>query len=160
MKRLATITLAILLMAALPLAAHAKKPPKPEPPTQCVISHGVLYEAGRPYAGGQHVCRWMVTDLPSAWTITLTPTGTVQNVVITVRDNAPGDFCGSIRSAGKNTEEVTLNVYLPEPDTGNVQCVDENGDWHPYGDPEEFYLLVQNRTRPGNTAAVTIQRTS
>jgi hypothetical protein len=80
--------------------------------------------------------------------------------VITVRDNAPGDFCGSIRSAGKNSNPVTLDVELPQPDTGNVQCVDENGNFYPYGEEKEFYLLVQNRTQPGSTATVTIQRIS
>jgi hypothetical protein len=59
-KRLGTITLAVLLMAALPLAAQAKKPSKPPTvPQPCVIDDGKLYveKDGPLYAGGQHVCR-------------------------------------------------------------------------------------------------------
>lgn len=162
MRRTVVLILTLALLAFLPAVAGAKpdKPPKPEPPPErgpCEFdADGELVG----YSGGELECIWTVDDLPSTWEITVTPSGEVRGVILTVRDNHPGDFCAAADQPGRVTGPVATGPFeLPAEGPPDHQCVDFDGDGWPVENPNEFYVLLDAKTRKGSSVSVTAVRT-
>ncbi|MEE8332197.1 MAG: hypothetical protein V3R84_10555, partial [Acidimicrobiia bacterium] len=160
----------VLITAVVPVAAKGKpdKPPIPDHPdglTCAEAEYGgyeeaqTLTDGGVLEVGADRVCVDWTTTEESEWVVTVADPGRAKDVIMSLRDSHPGDFCwqGKI-DLKRGATEVTMAHTMGSNATGGAipkSVTDACGDV--YTDSAASYVLIIELSGRPTTALITIE---